>query len=108
MVKNTTFYTLASLCFSLPLSTYTLADTSNKDFIQDDNPPPNVIIIPRPDTIIGLRTDDETGIVTAVSQGENPADFPYIMGQIDFTAEVIDPETGEVLCCIGDYFQNPE
>lgn len=74
----------------------------------NDNPPAAVIIVPRPVDIIGLRTDEETGIVTAVSQGGDPAGIPYSMGRIDFTAEVIDPETGEVLCRIGDYFRDPE
>ena len=107
-MKPTTTSLTLSLCLSIALSTTASCETFRKDITQDDNPPPNLIIIPRPENIIGLRIDDNTGVVTAVSEEENPAGFPYIMGQIDFNAEVIDPETGEVLCNIGDYFQNPE
>ena len=108
MVKITTLSTLASLYFLVPLSTAAFSETINKDFIKDDNLPPTVIIIPRPENIVGIHANEATGLVTAVSEDLNPAGIPYVMGQIDFGAEVVDPETGEILCRIGDYFQNHE
>ena len=93
----------------LALSTMAFSGSFKEDAVLNDNPPvPRVIIIPKPANIIGLRVNDETGIITAVSDRGDPAGFPYIMGRINFETEVINPETGEVLCRIGDYFHNPE
>jgi len=103
-MKSTIKSLTLSIGLSITLSATAFCEPFNQDITQDDTPPPILIIIPRPENIIGLRVDDNTGVITAVSEEDNPAGFPYIMGQIDFSAEVIDPETGEVLCSIGDYF----